>query len=158
VALEPGTAAFLQGKGAEIVGIVHESGWPLATRAWGITVLSAAEGRLRVMLDEEEAPAFTHLVGGGTIAITSADVPTLRSCQVKGRVERLAPVTEADLAVVDEHCHAVFTDISVVDRIPYDLIARIKPDHFVACELVVDEVYDQTPGPGAGATVAEFPP
>lgn len=155
MALDASTTAFLQGKGAQIVSIVDASGWPLASRAWGIVVVSTEEGRMRVVLDEEEAPRFAHLAGGGPIAVTSADVPTLQSCQVKGRVDHFEAASDADLAAVDEHCHAVFTDISTVDQIPYELIARIRPERFVVCEVTVDEVYDQTPGPGAGAALAE---
>jgi hypothetical protein len=155
--LEASTAAFLEGKGAQIVGIVDAAGWPLATRSWGITVLSAEQGRLRMMLDEQDEAAFAHLVGGGAIAVTSADVPTLRSGQVKGRVERIEPVTAADLEVVEAHCHAVFTDISRVDHIVYGLASRMRPFGFVALELTIDEVYDQTPGPGAGAAIGELP-
>jgi adenylate cyclase len=153
VQLETGTASFLEGKATMIVGIVGADGAPVATRAWALEVLDPAAGRVRIALDAADAEPFAHLAGGGMLALTSADVPTLDSRQVKGRVDRFEPVTDHDLERVDIHAHRVFTDISIVDRIPYDLIARIKPRSFVACELTVDEIYDQTPGPGAGAAI-----
>jgi hypothetical protein len=153
VHLEAGTVAFLEGKAAMIVGVVDAHGWPLATRAWALGVLDRDEGRIRLILDAADAEPLAHLAGGGSLALTVADVPTLDSCQVKGTVDRFEPVTDDDLDRVDVHSHAVFTDIANVDRIPYDLIARIKPRSFVACEMTVTEIYDQTPGPGAGAAI-----
>jgi hypothetical protein len=157
VRLEAGTTAFLEGKGATIVAFVDASGWPVAARGWGMTVLSHEDGRVRLIAEHDDEGRFDRLAGGGRIAVTLADVVTLRSCQIKGVVDRVEPVTEADIEVADHHSHAVFDDIARYDCLDYELAARMKPFEFVAIELVVDEVYDQTPGPGAGAAVAELP-
>jgi hypothetical protein len=34
------------------------------------------------------------------------------------------------------------------------LLERLVPLDFVACDVMIDELYDQTPGPGAGSAVA----
>ena len=151
--LEAGTATFLEGKAAMIVGVVGADGAPIATRAWALEVLDAADGRVRLVLDAADAAPFAHLAGGGMLALTAADVPTLDSRQIKGLVDGFEPATPEDLERVDGHSHKVFTDISIVDQIPYDLIARIKPRSFIACEMTVIEIFDQTPGPGAGAAI-----
>ena len=151
--LEAGTATFLEGKAAMIVGVVGADGAPVATRAWALAVLDAADGRVRLVLDAADAAPFAHLAGGGMLALTAADVPTLDSRQIKGLVDGFEPATPEDLERVDGHSHKVFTDISIIDQIPYDLIARIKPRSFIACEMTVTEIFDQTPGPGAGAAI-----
>jgi hypothetical protein len=35
-----------------------------------------------------------------------------------------------------------------------ETVARLIPSDVVACEMTVEQVFDQTPGPGAGARVA----
>ena len=42
----------------------------------------------------------------------------------------------------------------VVDSMARYLMERLVPTEFVACEFDIVEVYDQTPGPNAGAPVA----
>jgi hypothetical protein len=102
------------------------------------------------MLDADDAEHLTHLGGGGRIAITCGDVPTLRSCQVKGRVEAFVPVTDDDLEVWRRNADGVFDDIESSDHIPRHLIERIRPWSIIVCTVQVEELYDQTPGPGAG--------
>ncbi len=105
------------------------------------------------MVDADEHDEMHHLVGGGGIAFTATDVPTLRGFQVKGRVDRLAPPTAEDRVRIEHHAAGVFADIEATDHIAVGMIRRILPFSFVACELVVEELFDQTPGPGAGAAV-----
>jgi hypothetical protein len=150
VQLAAETVSFLEGRGAQIVGVVDADGVPFAARAWGMVQDPHEPLRFRVLLDGADADHLRHLEGGGHIAITVADVPTLRSCQVKGRVESFLPVTDDDLDVWERHADGVFDDIEATDRIPRHLIERIRPWTVIACTIQVEEVYDQTPGPGAG--------
>ncbi len=48
-------------------------------------------------------------------------------------------------------------DVNETDHTPRGLIDNMVPDHFVACTLDVEELYNQTPGPQAGASFPAAP-
>jgi len=153
VELTAETVRFLEGRAAMIVGVVDPDGVPFAARAWGMVHHPDEPSRFRVLLDADDADHLTHLGGGGRIAITCGDVPTLRSCQVKARVDAFVPVTEDDLELWRRNADGVFDDIETTDHIPRHLIERIRPWAVIACTVLVEELYDQTPGPGAGGPI-----
>lgn len=155
--LEAETARFLGAKAALIVGVVGRDGRPFATRGWGLTVLDRDTGRTRLLIDADEVDLFRHVADGGSIAVTGSDVRTLRSCQVKGRVEDIDEVDDDDLRHSAEYCEGFFGDIEATDHFPAYLLHRIRPDHLAGCHFVIEEVYDQTPGPKAGAPLVEDP-
>ena len=63
--LEAGTATFLEGKAAMIVGVVGaDRGSQLANHAWALEVLDAADGRVRLVLDAAD-------LSRGTCSMTS---------------------------------------------------------------------------------------
>jgi hypothetical protein len=155
VVLEAETATFLGDKAALIVGVVGPDGRPFATRGWGLTVTDCVSGRSRLLLDADDRLRFDHLTDGGSIAVTGTDVPTLRSFQVKGRVRRLDDVDDADLDHAARYCDGFFGDIEAADHFPRYVLERMRPDALFACELVIEEVFDQTPGPRAGSPVVE---
>ena len=136
-----------------VVGTVGADGAPRATRAWAATVLDEAAGRLRVVVTADDAVALANL-GTGQIAVTGADVRTLRAVQLKGHVVVVEPATPGDLATLDEHTGRFFQAVHETDGNPVELLRRLLPHEVVAVELVVEEVYDQSPGPGAGAALA----
>jgi hypothetical protein len=151
------TARFLERGCALIVGTVSADGEPCATRGWGLTVLPDEHGAnttVKVLLDADDARALVCVEGGGAIAITGADVPTLRSIQVKGRVVALEAVTPSDERRAERYCEEFFADVHATDGVPVEMLERLAPAAYVGCVVRVEECYDQTPGPGAGASIA----
>ncbi|HEX4821221.1 MAG TPA: pyridoxamine 5'-phosphate oxidase family protein [Acidimicrobiales bacterium] len=147
------TKDFLESGCALIVATVSSSGEPFATRGWGLFVID--EGRVRLLLDERDERALADLRHGGRVAITAAHVPTLHSLQMKGRFVRSEPADDRDRQKVMDYCDNFFTDIENTDGQPRRLLERLVPEGYVACELVIEEFYDQTPGPGAGASLVQ---
>ncbi len=145
------TIAFLESGCALTVGTVDSENAPFATRAWGLTVLGGTEARL--LLDADDAPAVSGAAGTRAIAITAVNVPTLRSTQVKGRVLRVEPATDADRDRADRFCDEFFGDIAETEKTPRHVIEHIRPADYCACIVTIEERYDQTPGPGAGAPI-----
>lgn len=133
-----------------LVATAGAGGEPHATRAWAADVVDAATGRVRVLIDADDLVALADLGESGAVAVTGADVRTLRAVQVKGSVTLLEPATAADVARAARHTEAFFRAISELDGIPVELLRRLARRSLVACELTVSEVYDQSPGPGAG--------
>ena len=148
------TKDFLESGCALIVATVSSTGEPFATRGWGLEVLDE-NGRVRLLLDAADAHALGDLSDTGRIAITAAHVPTLHSMQMKGHGVGSEPGSDRDRRKAREYCDEFFTDIESTDGTNRRLLERLVPDDYVACEIVIDEFYDQTPGPGAGASLPQ---
>ncbi len=151
---EPETVEFLESGCALIVGTVDAHGAPHATRGWSAKVLDAGEARLRLGLDALDSTVLDNLQETGRIAVTGADVRTLRSAQMKGRAGDLVPADDLDRERIARYCDAFYTDVYESDGTPRPLLDRLTPADFVMCEVTVDEYYDQTPGPAAGNELA----
>lgn len=135
------------------VGLLGAGGLPFATRAWAFDVLDPASGSARLLLGAGDVArsgrSWDELVGGG-VAVTGANVTSLKSVQVKGVIEQLGEATAADLERAGRHCEAFFTEVMRIDLTSREVLDRLVPVDLVAARIRVDEVYDQTPGPSAG--------
>ncbi|MGZ4693887.1 MAG: pyridoxamine 5'-phosphate oxidase family protein [Acidimicrobiales bacterium] len=154
---EPEMITLLQSGCAAIVGTVGPDGYPHAGRAWGLDVVDAGRGTLRMLIDADDELTVDHLSGDGAVAITAANVPTLRSVQVKGRSLGVEPATAADDARAQRFCDEFFTDIVETDGTERILVERLVPLRYLVCHVQVEEIFDQTPGPSAGAPLAAEP-
>lgn len=150
------TRALLEGGGALIVGTVDDDGHPHAARGWGLDIVeghSEGEGeevRVRLLVPDDDPVALATLRPGCRVAVTATDVASLVSVQTKGRVLELEPATAADRRRVRRYCDAFFGEVERVDGTPLALLERLVPRDVRACTVVLDEWYDQTPGPRAG--------
>jgi hypothetical protein len=153
--LSPETAALLEGGCALIVGSADRDKVPHAARGWGITVLSRDPIELRLLVDAHDPIALANLVPEAKIAITGGDVATLHSIQLKGTVRATEPGTDDDRARAARYADEFFADVGRTDGTPRELMTRLLALDVVACTVHVDELYDQTPGPGAGASMPE---
>jgi hypothetical protein len=150
--LDSELVSFIESGCGLIVAAVGADGEPFAARAWGADVVDAATGLVRVLLDADER-LLAHLESTGVIAFTGADVRTLRSAQLKGRVMSIEPATASDTARAARYCDEFFVVLKEVEGTPRELLDRIVPAALVACSVVVGEAFDQTPGPRAGRSV-----
>ena len=147
----PETTAFLEGGPGLIVGTVSRDGAPTATRAWGLTVLSADTGECRLLLDRDAELALANLEATRAIAVTCADVPTFYSVQLKGEIVRLEDATDADRVRSADYVEAFFGDVVRTDGSDLTALHQMRPNDIVESIVRFVEIFDQTPGPGAGA-------
>jgi hypothetical protein len=150
---QPETTTFLESGCALIVAAVTPDGEPRAARAWGLTVTSA-DGECRLLLPADDVVTHDLLRTNGRIAVTGASVRTLRSIQCKGTALAVEPATDLDRERAAAYSDQFLTDVEETDGVPRVLLERMVPDDYVACTLRVEELYDQTPGPGAGAKIS----
>jgi len=150
--IEPEVVAQLESACALLVGSVDPHGVPDAIRGWGVEVLGP--DRLRVLLSDNADRTLANLADGGRIALTTTHFVTLLSWQLKGRATAIGPVTAADRIRYDAFCAGCVGILHLADGTPEEIIWRIAPQGIVACEMVVEQVFDQTPGPEAGARIA----
>lgn len=148
--LDPDLVPFLESGCALVLGSVGPDGRPFASRGWGLDVLDADAGRIRVLVVADERPA-----AGTVLAVTGTSVVTLRSMQMKGAVVEIEPtITDADLDRSARYRDEFLGDIVGSDGTPIELLSRMLPvGPLAAVQVVVDELFDQTPGPGAGASI-----
>ena len=144
---------FLESGCSLILGTVLPDGEPHAGRGWGLTVLPD-EAQVRLLLDVEDTTTNDCAAGGGAVAITAASVRTLRSLQLKGRVLSLEAGSPEDAGRAARYCEAFFTDIEETDGFGREITERLVPLGYLVCTVAVDDLFDQTPGPGAGARLS----
>jgi hypothetical protein len=108
---------------------------------------------LRVYVDADDTQLVPELAPSARIAVTGGDVTTLASAQVKGLVRTIDELTALDVATRERATEAFIRDVHETDRTPREMLERMVPARFVAVTLDVEELYDQTPGPKAGATL-----
>ena len=136
------------------MGTASPDGEPHAGRGWGLDVLDDSEApTVRVLVDARDPVTIANLAAGGAVAITAADIRTLRSIQMKGRSLGVDPPDPGDAERAGRYCDAFMIDIMETDGTPRDLLERIVPEGFVPCRVVVEDRFDQTPGPGSGERI-----
>jgi hypothetical protein len=150
--IEPEAVELLESPCAMIVGTVDADGLPDATRGWSLEVVGPSE--IRVLLSSNATTTLDNLATTGTFALTVTHFMTFVSYQLKGRAVRTEPATAEDRIRFDAFCAGCVTAIHEGDGTPEELIWRLVPPGLVACIVAVDSVFDQTPGPTAGAKLA----
>jgi hypothetical protein len=150
--IEADVAEQLESPCSLLVGSVSPDGVPDATRGWGIELLGP--DRIRVLLAANAENTLANLEGGGAIALTTTHFASLVSWQLKGRVTSIGAASADDRIRHDAFCAGCVQILTVIEGTPEAVIWRIVPPGIVACEMVVEQVFDQTPGPQAGVCVA----
>jgi hypothetical protein len=135
----------------------------IASRNGRLEPSAARVAALRVDADGQHLTAFVPTVGAaqvlpdlranGQVAVVSARPPDERGCQVKGVFVEAWEAIDDDRAIVTSQWERFR------DRLEMIGLPRIATDGWVtwpctAIRLRVEAVFDQTPGPGAGAQLS----
>ena len=147
------TVRVLESDVSLVIAIVAPDGAPIVSRACGLNVLDASTGSVRLLLDAEDEPMLAHLSNGCVIALTTGNVRTHEAKQFKGRVVALEAATPADEAHAAQYYEAFCDVVQESDGIDREAVERLVPTRFLACLVSFGEMFDQTPGPGAGAPI-----
>jgi hypothetical protein len=156
--LAPENVSLLEGGCGVIIGSVGPDGAPHVSRGWGITVVSADPAGVRLLLDADDAVAAANLGANGRVAVTGGDIRTLHSIQFKGEVTNFEPATDDDRRRAAQYADDFFGNIHAVDGTPLDLLHGLEPADYTAYTVRIAELYDQSPGPGAGTRLTEAAP
>ncbi|MGO9273267.1 MAG: pyridoxamine 5'-phosphate oxidase family protein [Terriglobia bacterium] len=149
---------FLEGPVSVLVGTRDSRLVPEITRAWGPRV---SEDRQRVSLCVPFATSrktLDNLEANGEIAVTFSLPTSYRTFQLKGRHATAAKPDDTDLEAVERHRDA-FAAVNEPlgqsrERVYAFWQAEIETSAVLAKILFVPEqVFDQTPGPGAGRSL-----
>ena len=148
--IEPDIVQLLESPCSLIVGTVDADGLPDATRGWGARVQGGGD-QIRLLVPANAATALRNLKSTHRIALTATDFITMRSVQCKGVASAVEFPTPDDRTRFHEFCEGCVATLHSMDGTPEELIWRFMPSGVVACVVTVAELFDQTPGPGAGA-------
>ena len=141
--------AFVAGGVAIVMATADEGMRPQVARAWGPRIGDDDETLTVCFEAPAGSPTRANLERGGTVAITFSQPSTYRTVQIKGPSTELRDPGEDDLAAVGEHVEAFSREAATVGLPPAAGPRFLHPE-LVAMTMAIREVYDQTPGPGAG--------
>jgi hypothetical protein len=132
-----------------MVGTRDASLMPECTRAWGIRI-GAKRSTVTIFLSKTFAgKTLENLRDNGKIAVTCTRPTDHITCQLKGQVRNIKPVTSADRDV-SRRWHKEFMAELKAIGVPSALSDAWIVEPAVAVEISLTDVFDQTPGPGAG--------
>lgn len=139
---------------AVIVGTRDAANNPGLSRGWGVRVLpGGAEIEVAVPLGSG-AQVLENVAATGAVAITMVQPTTYRSFQVKGRGSVAGPLSPDDFARVERHQQAFIAEVAAIGMAGPEA-ARLFDAEAVPgmarIRVSVESIFDQTPGPGAGA-------
>jgi hypothetical protein len=151
----PDSIAHLLETGVSVmVGTRNASLMPECTRAWGIRVAPDRHA-VTVFLSETFAgETIDNLRANGMIAVTCTRPTDHITCQLKGRVTAIARMTQAGRDRCRQWHHDFMAELQAVG-VPPELPEAWIVEPTVAVEFAVSEVFDQTPGPGAGRKIEQ---
>ena len=149
---------FLEGPVSVLVGTRDSRLMPEITRAWGPRV---SEDRRCVSLCVPVATSrktLDNLEANGKIAVAFSLPTNYRTFQLKGRHVAVSEPDSADLAVVGRHRDA-FAEVNEPLGQPRRQVESFWRAEIETSTLLVkilfapEQVFDQTPGPGAGRSL-----
>ena len=148
------TVTLLETGVSVMVGTRDGSLMPECTRAWGIRV-GAKRDTVTIFLSKAFAgQTLQNLRENGHIAVTCTRPTDHVTCQLKGQVRSMKPVASADREL-SRRWHREFMAELTAIGVPSALSEAWIIEPTVAVEIAVSDVFDQTPGPGAGGKIGQ---
>jgi len=124
---------------------------PEVFRTWGASLRDG--GALRALVSSDAGETFRRVEQGTPLCMTFADPLNLRSVQLKGRSVGPAEAPGPDDLACMERYEAVLGPKSLLNGTPPDFLEAVRPRSVFAVSMVIEEAYDQTPGPKAGTNL-----
>jgi hypothetical protein len=145
---------ILESLSAIAVGTRDDGLVPACTLAAGAQ--ASEDGRVTIYIPEAIGTAiFANVAANGAVAVVLEHIPTHRSVQVKGRCVEMRVAREDERDIV-EKSQAAFFDVVELIGAP-SAVRRRRRWPCRAITIEVTDVFEQTPGPRAGAPY-ENPP
>jgi hypothetical protein len=140
---------FLQSGVAIVVATRDEELRSEIARGWGLDAAPDA-GTVTLCVDAaRESRTRANLETNGAVAVTCSRPSTYRTVQLKGTVAELRDPGEEQLTAVRRHLEA-FAEEAALVGVPPEAGRSLLGRELLSVTFAVRELYDQTPGPGAG--------
>src|SRR5688572_24780529 len=150
--LTPDLVSFLEGPNSMMVASRDAALVPAIARA--VALFCAPDGQhvTVVLPDAPAARVLAQLAGttdGGRVALVTELSATHRTIQLKGQVVAMSPTSEAERAAVEAKLEAWFGQLEQIG-LPRKLTERLTRWPSTSVRVRVEQVFEQSPGPGAG--------
>lgn len=153
--LTPDLAAWVESGLAVTMGVRDPEGWPIS--AYCLAVRVCPGGRLRVLFRRAgQESLLLALMRDPRVATTVTEPRTHRSVQLKGEDAVLSAPSDDDLRAARDQTRAFegqLLDLGYAAAFAATISDFAAPD-LVAVEFTPAALFSQTPGPGAGRTLA----
>ena len=142
-------ANFLESGLSINVGTRDDELQPDGAIVWAVHVHDD-RAQLTIYLHKDAARAMLrNLRAHPGIAVLFERPTSHRACQVKGRFVSTRPARTTERAEVERQVDSFFTDLEGLG-IPRAMVDGLETWPCVAIQLRADQLFEQTPGPGAG--------
>ena len=148
--LDPQLTEFFESGVSLLVGTRDARLLPENTRAMGLRVESGGR-ELTLFLPVASAErTLANLRDNGRLAVCASRAEDHRSIQVKGRLLEIRAARDAERAIVERYRKLIAASWGFLGM-PTHLTFELScwPCH--AAKLCIESIFEQTPGPGAGA-------
>jgi hypothetical protein len=148
--IDEGARELLLAGVATVVATRDDRMRPSLQRGWALAV--SEDGREVTVCVPAPPGSQTreNLEAGGAVAITCSRPTTYRTVQVKGQLVAIHDPTAEQRAAAEAHADAFSQEVEELG-LPPGAGRRMFDTDLVAVTITVAELYDQTPGPRAGA-------
>jgi hypothetical protein len=147
--LTPELQSFLEGPHSIMVASRDAALVPALARA--ITLMCEPDGQhvIAVLPSVASARVLEQLAANGRVAVVSELSATHRTIQLKGQVVAIEAMPESARPAVEARAEAFFAQLELVG-LPRSLSSRLVRWPCTAVRIRVEQVFEQSPGPGAG--------
>ena len=145
-------AHILENAGTILVGTRDATLTPEITRGWGPTILPDGHTIDLCVSLSAGAKTLDNLRDHEELAVTFHQTVTYKTVQLKGRFLGSGELTPQDWEAVERQKN-ILMEQAKVHGIPPSIGSRILTPDLVRIRFVVQQAFEQTPGPGAGSTL-----
>ena len=145
-------AHIIENVGTILVGTRDANLTPEITRGWGPTILPDGHTIDLCISLSAGAKTLDNLRDHEELAVTFHQTVTYKTVQLKGRFLESGELTPQDWESFERQRN-ILTEQAKVHGIPPKIGLRILPPDPVRIRFVVQQAFEQTPGPGAGGTL-----
>ncbi len=145
-------AHILENVGTILVGTRDAALTPEITRGWGPTILPDGHTIDLCISLSAGAKTLENLGEHEEVAVTFHQTVTYKTVQLKGRFLESGEVTSQDWEAVERQ-KRILAEQAKLHGIPLEIGSRILNTDLVRIRFIVQEAFEQTPGPGAGGVL-----
>lgn len=140
---------ILENTGTILVGTRDTNLTPEITRGWGPTILPDGHTIDVCVSLSAGARTLENLGDSDEIAVTFHQTVNYQTVQLKGRFLESGDLTPQDWEAVERQ-KGILTEQAKIHGIPVSVGSRLFTTDLVRIRFVVQQAFEQTPGPGAG--------
>lgn len=143
-------AHIVEDTGTILVGTRDAALTPEITRGWGPTILPDGHTMDLCVSLSAGAKTLDNFRDNAEVAVTFCHTATYKTVQLKGQFLESGEPTPQDWEAVERQ-KKILTEQTKAYSISLTDVLRILPPDLVKLRIVVQQAFEQTPGPGAGA-------